>query len=156
MAAKVEIMPARLCDLWAYEKLRAEDAVEIMAAGGYSPIEAIVESWANSKETWTVRFDGEPACVYGVAVHPAGTELAPVGVAWLLTTPVVDRHPVTFFRYSKMITKDLAKRYGILMNYVDARYARSLEWARRLGFQVYPALPFGRAGELFHPILYGG
>lgn len=156
MATKVEIRPLRLCDVWAFEGMRPEDAAEIMASGGYSPVQAIIESWACSREAYGVWFNGEPACVFGVSQTTIGTELSPVGVAWLLTTPSVDRHPIAFWRTSKAVVKDLVERYGTLLNFVDARYARSIEWARRLGFSVSPAVPFGKAGLPFHPIIHGG
>lgn len=156
MATKVEITPARLCDVWAMERLRPEDAAEVMASGGYSPVEAIIDSWAHSRETYTIRFNGQPAGMFGVAIHPAGTTLAPIGVAWLLTTPVVDKYPVTFFRESKRVVKEFASRYGLLMNFVDARYTRALLWAERLGFHVHSPIPFGKGGEPFRMITYGG
>ena len=152
----VEIMPARLADVWAFERMRPEDAAEVMASHGLSPVEAIIESWANSKEAWTVRFNGEVAAMYGIVLTPWGTALTPVAVGWLLTTTAVDRHPVTFFKESKRIVKELAERYGVLTNFVDARYGKALNWARRLGFDVQQVITFGRNGEPFNPISYGG
>ncbi len=156
MATEITILPARLSDVWAFEHMRPEDAAEVMASDGVSPVEAIIQSWAASQEAWTVRMNGEPAAMYGASVHPFGSELAPVAVAWLLTTPVVDRHPVLFVRESKRIVRDLYRRYGDLINYVDARYGKSLRWADCIGFEIHPAIPFGKNGELFHPIVFGG
>lgn len=155
-ASKLEITPTRLCDVWEFNRMRQADAVEVRASGGYEPVEAVLESWAGSAETWTARINGEVACVYGVAIHSGGSDLLPVGVVWLLTTDTVDRNPITFFRASKKIVKDLSERYGTLMNYVDARYEQALEWAKRVGFTVYPAVPFGVEQRPFHPIAYGG
>ena len=152
----VEITPAKLADVWAFEKMRPEDAAEVLASDGLSPVESIIQSWASSRETWTVRLNGEVAAMYGVALTPYGTALTPVAVAWLLTTTAVDRHPVTFFKESKRIVKELAERYGVLTNFVDARYGKALNWARRLGFDVQQVITFGRNGEPFNPISYGG
>jgi hypothetical protein len=151
----IEILPARLADVWAFERMRPEDAAEVMASDGFSPVEAIIQSWASSKEAWTARMNGEVAAMYGVVIHPAGSALTPVGVAWLLTTVVVDRYPVAFYKKCREVVKELTERYGTLINYTDARYARAVNWAGRLGFTVHPAVPFGKSGELFHPIVYG-
>jgi hypothetical protein len=154
--AIVEITPTRLSDVWAFEKMRPEDAAEVMALDGCSPVEAIIESWASSKETWTGRINGEVAAMFGVALHPMGSTLAPVGVAWALTTPVVDLYPVAFYRHSKRVVEGFAARHGMLINYVDARYGKAVAWLRRLGFVIHPPLKLGQNGELFHPIVYGG
>lgn len=154
--ATVEIYPSLMRDVWAFERMRPADAAEVMASGGYSPVEAIIESWAHSRETWTAAFNGQVAAMFGVARHPAGTELAPMTVAWLLTTTTVDKYPILFYKHCKERLAQISERYGLLFNYVDARHVRALEWAARLGFKVHEAIPFGKNGEKFHPIVYGG
>lgn len=154
--AIVDIYPTLMRDVWPFEQMRPADAAEVMASGGYSPVEAIIDSWAHSKETWTAKFNGEVAAMFGVAHHPVGTELAPVAVGWLLTTPVVDKYPILFFKHCKLRLADLAARYGVIFNYVDARHKQALAWAERLGFIVHPPIKFGKHGEPFHLIVYGG
>jgi hypothetical protein len=154
--AVVEITPTRLSDVWAFEKMRPADAAEVLATGSASPIAAVLESWEVSEETWTARINGEVAAVFGVALHPQGELLAPLGVVWLLTTTAVDKSPIAFYRRSKQVAVDFHARYGRLVNYVDARYAQALAWAARIGFTVHPPMKFGTKGELFHPIVYGG
>lgn len=155
MDARVQIRPARLVDVWAFGDMRPADALEVKASGGYEPVEAVMEAWAVSNETWTLRINGEVAAMFGVAPY-SDDALTPVGIVWALTTKIVDRFPVTFYRLSRMVVKDLYNRHGTLINYVDARYAQALSWVRRIGFDVQPAVPFGQNGELFHPIAYEG
>ncbi len=155
MATKFEIIPARLSDVWAFERMRPADAAEVLAVGGYSPVEAVIESWAASKEAWTARFNGEVGCMFGAAPHPTSTLLMPTAVIWALTTTVVDKYPVTFVRFSKLVVRDMHRKYGLLINYVDARYHQAVNWAEVIGFKVHPTIPLGKQGELFHPITYG-
>jgi hypothetical protein len=154
--AIVKVYPTLMRDVWAFENMRPADAAEVMASGGYSPVEAIIDSWAHSKETWTASINGEVAAMFGVAHHPVGTELAPVSVGWLLTTPVVDKHPIAFYKECKKRLADMFDRYGVIFNYVDTRHTRALEWAKRLGFIVHEPVKFGKHGEPFRMIVYGG
>lgn len=155
MAPSVEISPTRLRDVLGFW-MRSLDAAEVLSSGGLSPRAALMESWAHSQYARTARINGEVAAVFGCSPHPSSAILAPLAVAWCLTTPVVDRHPITFFRHSKVITRDMAAQYGTLINFVPVWYKQALEWARRIGFHVAPAVEFGIQKEQFHPIIYGG
>jgi hypothetical protein len=103
-----------------------------------------------------VHFNGEVGAMFGVVVHPRSSVLAPIGVVWMLTTTVVDRYPVAFYKASRKVVRDLSQRYGMLFNYVDTRYTQAVEWARRIGFETKLPMALGVHGELFTPITFGG
>jgi hypothetical protein len=75
----------------------------------------------------------------------AGTALGGVAVPWLLTTEVVDKYPVMFFKVAKMVISDLLVHYPVMMNMIDARHKKALAWATKMGWQVDPPIPFGVA-----------
>lgn len=155
--ARLTLAPARLTDVWAFgTNMRPDDAAEVMASDGYTPVEAVMESWAVSHEAWTARINGEVGAMLGVVAHRESTLLAPINLVWMLTTRVVDKYPVAFYKASYRVVRDLATRHGLLINYVDARYARALGWAERIGFKMSPPLALGTHGELFIPIVFGG
>lgn len=133
--------------------MRPEDAAEVLASGGYSPEEALVESLKVSSEAYTLLLDGKPAVMWGVVAMPTRTILEPpTGVVWLLGGEAIRRRKRLFLRLSRVGVSLLLERYALLVNAVDARYVGALRWVRWLGFKVGEAEPFGEAGLPFHPI----
>ena len=135
--------------------MRAADRLEVEALGFASPREALEASLEVSAMSGAALIGGEIAALFGVAEAPGSSFLTPTGVAWLLTGAVVDRHPLTFWRASKMVVRELAHCFPRLINDVDARYLSALSYLRRLGFRVLPPVPHGVHGELFHPVVLG-
>jgi hypothetical protein len=68
----------------------------------------------------------------------------------MLTTTVVDRRPIAFWRGCRPQLASLLKAYDTLVNAIDARHRKALGWGRRLGFRLEAAAPFGVAGLPFH------
>jgi hypothetical protein len=129
--------------------MRSEDAAEVFASDGWTPLEALLESMRKSNDSWAVLVDGRIAAIFGVVSTDI---LGGVGTAWMLTGPAVEAHPVSFLRTCRRGIAQMLERWPVLTNWVDARYVRSLRWAKWLGFAIGPARPVGRLGELFHPI----
>lgn len=127
--------------------VRSDDLVEL-AAVDMTAREALELGLAVSFECWAALLDGEVACVWGVA---PGFE-AGKPAAWMLTGHLVEVRPIAFFKECRREVSRLLERYGVLCNFVDARYTRALEWARRLGFVVGPAEPYGPHNLPHHSI----
>lgn len=136
----VEIVAARM---------RPADAAEVLASGRYGPREALEAGLKLSEMARTLFIGDEPLCMFGMVV--AGDWSIP----WLLTTTLVDQHPLAFWRASKLVLAELRALYPLMQQMVDGRYTQALSWARRLGFRVDDAEPFGAAGLPFHRITLG-
>lgn len=137
-------------------RMRAADALEVLSAGGYSPLGALEDSiLMSSGSAWTVRHEGEIIGIWGVVDSSA---LTGHGVPWLLTTALIETCQKDFYKGSLAVVAILRRRYALLSNYVDARHVQALRWARRIGFQVAERpVPFGVAQVPFHRIdLIGG
>lgn len=72
-----------------------------------------------------------PACMWGLE---GGTLLGHYGL-WMLTTDLVDEHPVTFLRNSRRFVEWAREHYGPLDGMVDAEYELSERWLRWIGFR---------------------
>lgn len=68
-------------------------------------------------------------------------------VLWGVFTRAIERHPLAFLRASRRYVESLS---CVVVNYVDARNVKAVEWFRWLGFQVSEPAPYGPHGELFH------
>jgi ABC-type nitrate/sulfonate/bicarbonate transport system substrate-binding protein len=121
-------------------RMRAEDAAEVLASGGYEPLDALLVSMDASDEAWAVFFDNELGAIYGIA---RGC------IPWLLTSDVIDRHPKAFVGECKEVLRAWMEQHPVLVQQVDARYARALRWASRMGFRVDEPEPFGTSGLPF-------
>jgi hypothetical protein len=132
--------------------MRPEDAAEVGAAGGYTPLGAILASMDESDVSVAFFFsDGSLGGIFGERV--TGDPLDPICIPWLLTTSAVERNALEFFRASRRVVEDMNKRYRFLVQNVDARYERAVLWATAIGFRALPPEPFGKAGLPFYPIV---
>lgn len=81
--------------------------------------------------SFTGRVDEVPACMFGVA------QLTGLGEPrlWLLTTPMVDQHQVTFLRISRTFCQEARKVFGPLVGMADCEFKKSIAWLKWLGFK---------------------
>lgn len=112
-------------------EMRIHDKFEFENAG-VDPTEAVMESVRQSAAAWSALVDGKVACMWGVKEE----SLVTGGRLWLITTPIVEKHPYRFLVESKRIVDDLIVTYQFLYNYVDAQYETSVRWMQWLGFEV--------------------
>lgn len=146
--ALVEIRDATEADAdFIARRVRKADFDEIVASSGKHPYYAMIQGLSHSTSAKTATFNGEPACMWGVA--PGGMILQ-VGVPWMVGTDLLDQHAKAFLRRCRKPVMSLLDGYAILMNYVDARNVRAVEWLAFCGFTVDDAEPFGLSGQPFH------
>lgn len=126
-------------------RLRAKDAVDLMTATRGSVEHAMRQSLASASHAWVWEVDGSPACMFGVTVR---TVVAGGALVWLFSTDQVERHRRTFWHGSKILLRVFLERYGSVEGYCDARFLQSMQWLRRLGFEL--GEPLFVAGIPFH------
>jgi hypothetical protein len=153
---RLELVPTKKLHTVQLGCLMRPADVEECRALGRSSIEATFNSWKASTFCSSLLFDGELAGIGGVVVGKKGSTLGPRrGQAWMLTTALVEQHPMALFRTVRQWLDGVGEHVDILWNYVDARNAMSLSWVRGLGFRVSAAAPRGPQGLLFHLITRG-
>lgn len=129
------------------ENMRQPDIDEVWAAARISPLEGLQQSVASTAKPITGLINGEVACLYGLG---SPTILSTIGVPWLLTSHVVDKHPLAFLRGCRQYFEEQTRGFDILVNFVDARHTAAKHWIRWLGFTIHPAEPYGPFGYPFH------
>ena len=125
--------------------MRRDDRLEAQALG-LSPFAATKETFVNSIESWTWTRGGIPAAMFGV-----GLDFIIGGTAkpWLITTPIVEAHPMEFLRTGRKVLNVMKSRYPVLENWVDARYEKCHRWLRWMGFTISEPAPYGPLGSMF-------
>lgn len=125
-------------------RIRQSDLNEVWAVGLVLARPALELSLRTSevKRTWMV--DGKPEAMAGI------TRQGDNGLVWLLATDVAEVYPHQFLRASRRELNAVRDNYDRIHNFVDARNVKSIRWIKWLGFDVTPAMPFGRLGKPFH------
>ena len=72
-----------------------------------------------------------------------------ITVVWAMTSVHVNKHPLTFYRCSKVVVSYLRDRYPLMLNMVHGQYTEALRWLERLGFELGPPERYGERGDLF-------
>jgi hypothetical protein len=133
--------------------MRPGDRGEIWAAAALEPLRGLEVSLAASLYAWTWLVEDVPACIFGVGAAPDGSG---IGVPWLLSSEIVDRHWRPFLKHHRPFLERMRTDFPVLANWVDARQAPAIRWLRWMGFAIRPAEPHGPFGLLHHPVeLYG-
>jgi hypothetical protein len=128
-------------------RIRQADRDEILASCGLPPAMGIAMSIAASEIGWAAELLGETVAVFGACRAGDGS-----GVPWLIATDEIERHPVHFYRMSRVFIGEIKSRFGYLENWVDARNRLSLRWLAWAGFAVREPEPWGRGGMSFRRI----
>lgn len=149
--AHVEIRQATLDDaLQIARHVRPADVAEIAAQTLQHPYYSMVRGLeADAVRTMTGLIDGVPVCMWGVA--PAGLILK-VGHPWMVATTHLDDdlNAKIFLRRCRKPVMALMAGYDTLVNYVDARNTRAIEWLRWCGFTIHDPEPYGLTRLPFH------
>lgn len=128
--------------------VREADRIEIEAAAGISPLEALRISLTRSTEAWAGTVDDRVACMFGVGpLSLLGGE----GCPWLIGGELVGQHAVAFLRRNKAMVVGWSKIFPVMRNAVDVRNTVAIRWLRWLGFTILPPVPYGVQRLPFHP-----
>ena len=146
----IKIEPTTHDSLYAVANyMRFEDRREVYDAMGLKPYEALLASHKVSRDTFTFWDDWKPLCCVGLRTFSL---TGGVASPWMLTTHHLLDHPRELLVYSKRATDRWAEQYTLLVNHVDARYTKAVNWVKKLGFEIYPAEPYGFSGLPFHRV----
>ena len=114
--------------------------------GGHSPKEALRLSLYTSTLAWTVKIDGRPEAMFGVA--PVCL-ISGEGSPWLLLTDVAARKAVTLVREGRRYSDAMQAAFPVLANVVHADNRTAIRWLQRLGYGI--GEPFDAGGHAMRP-----
>jgi len=134
------IRPAEICDLYKLARnLRDGDRLEVTSLGLH-PAKAIRASFRHAVFRTTALIDGEVAAMWGLG---SVSMLSDVGHPWLMTTPAVEKVPVSFLKVGQReVTKMLRSRRRLEGN-VAADYRMACRFLEALGFELGEPEEFG-------------
>lgn len=113
-------------------RLREADKRECDALLALPPELVLPEAvCAPTRRVWTFATDaGEPVGLFGLDATP----IPQVGTIWMVSTPVINKHPQEFLRGSIRVVTAMNNEYPILTNMMDERNTLHKKWLRWLGF----------------------
>lgn len=123
------VRPASIKDTkFIAQHMRESDVMEIRAASGLTPLEALQHSIILSDTTLVGSAD-RPFCIFGVA--PSPNPLA--GIVWLLGTDEIIQHRRAFLAQCRDWLDRFHDTYPVLFNFVDERNTVHVHWLKWLG-----------------------
>lgn len=150
MRERVEIRPADEYDAAELATtMRKSDLDELDAGSGGNPLDVLLGGIKSSAESWSVIYRGHVMAMWGVVPAHESFLGGRLGVGWLLTSDLVERHPKVFWRACKRELSDLLDRWTGITNAIDVRHEKAIRWAERLGFRLDGPQPHGRFGLPF-------
>lgn len=142
MATELTLHCAGEADLIELLRTMDEDDREEMRQLGVDPVD-VHYLVVHAGGATAARVNGELAALFGVL--PTEQGVAP----WMLTTPVVRRHPLMLVRVGRRVVRAWGRRYGTLTNYCWDGHVRARRLIEALGGSVQDASPApGRPGVL--------
>lgn len=91
----------------------------------------LAEALNNGYPSCACFVDGEIAAIFGGSSH---TLLGEVSV-WMLTTPLIEQHPIAFLRGTRKFVHWMFKMYGPIIGMVDTENEKSRNWLMWIGFR---------------------
>lgn len=119
--------------------MREADKQEVFAAGGLTPLGALMLSYRRSRLRWTCLVDGKPEVMFGVGIVNV---INGIGAPWLLGTDVIHEYSVTFLRETYKFRPQLFGDFLLLRNFVDVRNTAAIRWLQWLGFELKNKVEF--------------
>lgn len=132
-------------------RLRQCDRNELAAVTDRDPLTSLLFSSMISDPCWVLTVDGRPAAIGGVAPKIDEEDM---GIPWFMATDDIEEKQVRHWlaQNSRRFLDDILSNYSRLENYINAENETTKTWLQWLGFEIGPAEPLGRKGELMSRI----
>lgn len=124
------------------DRMRVADVMEVAAASGHTPLQALLAAVSTSTFSFTAVIDGNPEGIFGVVSRGGlGAEV------WMLGTDDLVKDPALFLSETSRILDGWAEEFAVLHNFVDDENHVAKAWLERAGFTLSAPRPYG-VGQL--------
>lgn len=135
--------------------LRPDDLREIAAASGRAPLAVLRDGLKVSAVCRTiVGTSREPIAMLGIVPISPG-----LGAVWMLASEAIEQ-PGVGMKFARQCRKGVARllrHTPVLINFVDARSARTIRWLKWVGAEFQDApVPYGVEGRPFFMFKFRG
>jgi len=132
----IEIRPSNIHDVeFIAKNLRRADQEEITAATGLDAFSSLARGFYRGILTFTAFRAGVPIGLFGTSsVLPVEGER--VAWIWMVGTDQLTVNPKELMQISKEWLPVLSLQADAMMNYVDSRNTKHINWLKHLGFSV--------------------
>lgn len=127
------------------ENMRVPDIIELAAASGRSPEQALRHAMIRSTKKWSIVNNNKCVGMFGLTAAPGRPE---VGVPWLLSSEEIGEFPIKFLRGTRRYIRMFQNEYPVLTNYVDIRHVEAQRWLEWCGFIKYKIIPEYGVGKV--------
>ena len=127
------------------QNMRTQDANEVMASHGWTPLEALVNSYNGSQECNSIiHKDGDVVGMFGVSDYGS------FAMPWLLGADKMLDTRKEFVPQAIEWVNKISMQYPLLFNFVHKDNTVALRWLQSLGFELIKEIKdFGVGKEPF-------
>ena len=128
--------------------LKPLDKLEIKYSHDDTPLDALLSCFdQQNAENYTIVDHNN--VIYGMFGVNSDPDLEGYGVIWLLSSPKLQKFPVSFYKESIKWIKKLHKNYDHIYNFVYEKNWQSLKWLQLCGFKPIATKKIGRYNKPF-------
>lgn len=133
MENKLKIIPSVLEDVYELApNLRQEDINEL-SAFNLTAEDGLLRGFTLSEECFSVKENNKTIGIFGISEF----DLPPYfGSIWFLGSKETEKYPITFVKEGRKFVNRFLQKYDILINAVDGRNTKHIEWLRRIGMTI--------------------
>lgn len=134
------------------KNLRAEDAEEIRANTGMHHQSALYMHALQGRTLVSgLQKDMTPEILWGLDPVSGQSDTA---IIWMVSTPRIYEHPQLFVPVTKVLWDKAHETFPFLVNFIDCRNTRHVEWVKWLGARMISRLDdFEANGESFYEFI---
>lgn len=121
-------------DIWDLSAvIRPEDAAEVAAASGRSPVESLMDGLLNSQECWTARNSRQDILAMGGVVWNMENQ---VGIPWMLCSVIAEKHKLSLVKLMRRLNARWIRHYERLYNTAWVHNPMHVAIIKSLGYQT--------------------
>lgn len=121
-------------DIWDLAAMiRPEDAAEVAAASGRTPVEALMDGLLNSQECWTARNSRQDILAMGGVVWDQQNS---VGIPWMLCSVTAEKHKLSLVKLMRRLNARWIKHYERLYNTAWVHNPMHVAIIKSLGYRT--------------------
>ena len=133
MDNKLIIVSSVLEDVYELSNNLRQDDINELSAFNLTAEDGLLRGFTLSEECFSVKENNKTIGMFGVSNYDLPSHF---GSIWFLGSIETEKHPITFVKEGRKYVDKFLQKYDILINAVDGRNTKHIEWLKRIGMTI--------------------
>lgn len=133
MDNKLIIVSSVLEDVYELSNNLRQDDINELSAFNLTAEEGLLRGFTLSEECFSVKENNKTIGMFGISNYDLPPYFASI---WFLGSDEIEKHPITFVKEGINYVNKFLQKYDILINAVDSRNTKHIEWLRHIGMTI--------------------